>query len=422
MELGFRIVAPRITGDGSRPSGWRLTLNSSSPRPRRRSTASSRRCPQRAQPLAADGERSRRSVLRYRRPSCTGTSSGPTFEFETALRAARCAHSTGQTAGGQCRPSTSPERFARRIHLPPTLTSTPTALNRGRYSPGSSTRASPASLSRAASSGAWTLSPGNSSGSPAPAAPALELPDGVAVVQRVPNRRPHTFPSEVVKCRLADGRELSLFAKYQAGAGNPAHGHRGGVAYEADVYRHVLRSSSSSTPRFHGSYSDVDAGETWLVIEYLDGGQRVVDTTAPKQAGGQPRVGAMPLAAAWLGHFHSEHEAERDPAACLLTIYDGDYYTGWARRTALLAADWRDSFPWLATLCMRGAEAMTVLQGTPLTVVHGEFYPGNVLIRNGTVYPIDWESAAVAAGEIDLAALIEHWPVEIARRCIRAYR
>jgi len=250
---------------------------------------------------------------------------------------------------------------------------------------------------------------------------ALELPDGVAVVQRVPNRRPHTFPSEVVKCRLADGRELSLFAKYQAGAGNPAHGHRGGVAYEADVYRHVLRSSSSSTPRFHGSYSDVDAGETWLVIEYLDGGQRVVDTTAPKQAGGQPRVGAMPLAAAWLGHFHSEHEAERDPAACLLTIYDGDYYTGWARRTALLAADWRDSFPWLATLCMRGAEAMTVLQGTPLTVVHGEFYPGNVLIRNGTVYPIDWESAAVAAGEIDLAALIEHWPVEIARRCIRAY-
>jgi hypothetical protein len=37
---------------------------------------------------------------------------------------------------------------------------------------------------------------------------------------------------------------------------------------------------------------------------------------------------------------------------------------------------------------------------------------------------VDWESAAIAAGAIDLAALTEgqHWPVALVRRCERAYR
>jgi len=36
---------------------------------------------------------------------------------------------------------------------------------------------------------------------------------------------------------------------------------------------------------------------------------------------------------------------------------------------------------------------------------------------------LDWESAAVAAGEIDLAALTEgvYWPKSIVRRCEEAY-
>jgi hypothetical protein len=36
---------------------------------------------------------------------------------------------------------------------------------------------------------------------------------------------------------------------------------------------------------------------------------------------------------------------------------------------------------------------------------------------------VDWESAAIAPGEIDLAALTEgrHWPSEIVQECRRAY-
>jgi thiamine kinase-like enzyme len=45
-----------------------------------------------------------------------------------------------------------------------------------------------------------------------------------------------------------------------------------------------------------------------------------------------------------------------------------------------------------------------------------------VLVRGGQVYPVDWESAAIAAGEIDLASLTEKWPADIVRQLERDYQ
>src|SRR5688572_30557688 len=50
-----------------------------------------------------------------------------------------------------------------------------------------------------------------------------------------------TFPAEVLRCKMPDGRELTLFAKYLAGLGPNNHGHRGGVEYEIRVYDALLR-------------------------------------------------------------------------------------------------------------------------------------------------------------------------------------
>jgi aminoglycoside phosphotransferase (APT) family kinase protein len=45
----------------------------------------------------------------------------------------------------------------------------------------------------------------------------------------------------------------------------------------------------------------------------------------------------------------------------------------------------------------------------PVTLIHGEFYPSNVLVkRDGDrirVCPVDWETAAIGPGLLDLAAL-----------------
>jgi aminoglycoside phosphotransferase (APT) family kinase protein len=251
---------------------------------------------------------------------------------------------------------------------------------------------------------------------------ALGVREGLQVVKREPMRRPHTFPGEVVICRLADGRELALFCKYQKGNGPSSHGHRGGLDHEADVYKRVLAHSSSPTPQFYGSYRNGDTGETWLVIEYIAGAQRVLDTTAPERRSWTPEAGAMPLAARWLGGFHAEYELRWALGrGGTLRVYDTDYYQGWARRTALIASTPTVALPWVVVVCDRAVQALAVLEKGGQTLIHGEFYAGNVLVRGGVIYPVDWESAAVGAGEVDLAALIEHWPDEIANQCKDAY-
>jgi hypothetical protein len=238
----------------------------------------------------------------------------------------------------------------------------------------------------------------------------------VTVLDRRPNPYTSTFPSEIVTCRVHGGGELVLFCKYAAG-GHPdnVYGHRGGVAYEAAVYRHLLQPSRASTPTLYGTYTDVSTGDSWLVVEYLDKSLRlpqVAETAAP-----------MSLAARWIGQFHrvSEERLSHSPMPFLIR-YNAEYYLGWVRRTSLFAGHLHRRFPWLRTLCEHSEEFISLLSTSPLAVIHGEYYPKNILFRRGRVHPVDWESAAVAAGEIDLAALTENWGADIARQCELEYQ
>jgi hypothetical protein len=229
----------------------------------------------------------------------------------------------------------------------------------------------------------------------------------VVVLDREPTIRASTFPSEVVTCRLGHERERRLLVKYSAGQGHNCYGHRGGVPYEAKVYRHVLRPLQLTLPAFYGSYSDPTTGEVWLVIEYLEGSVRATKTAEP----------AMSLAAHWIGKFHAANELQLASSPMpLLNTYDVEYYTGWTRRTSLLAGRLHRRFPWLARLCERSEDMLaSVMLRSPQTVIHGEYYPGNLLFREGSIYPVDWESAAIAVGEVDLASLTDRWPGEIAQ-------
>ena len=54
-------------------------------------------------------------------------------------------------------------------------------------------------------------------------------------------------------------------------------------------------------------------------------------------------------------------------------------------------------------------------------VIHSEFYPGNLAQVNDQVVIVDWESATIAAGEIDVATLVLGWNEEMSRLCQREY-
>jgi hypothetical protein len=236
----------------------------------------------------------------------------------------------------------------------------------------------------------------------------------LTVLHREPNALASTFPSEIVTCRLDHENMLRLLCKYEGGHSHSSHGHRGGVPYEAAVYREVLQSSPVAAPRFYGAHTDSTTGETWLILEYLDQSVRVSK---------RPHLGSMELAARWIGQFHAAKERRLWTTPLLfLRRYDADYYLGWARRTALFAADLPQCPPWLPPLCQRFEEVVELLLASPPTVIHGEYYPKNILFRDGAVYPVDWESAAVAAGEIDLASLVEGWSAEMVQQCEAEYQ
>ena len=58
----------------------------------------------------------------------------------------------------------------------------------------------------------------------------------------------------------------------------------------------------------------------------------------------------------------------------------------------------------------------------PATVVHGELFPSNVLLRAaGPPCVVDWETAGEGAALLDLAALVLGWPPAQADRIARSY-
>ena len=46
----------------------------------------------------------------------------------------------------------------------------------------------------------------------------------------------------------------------------------------------------------------------------------------------------------------------------------------------------------------------------------------NIMYSRKTIYPVDWESAAVAIGEIDITSLTENWPPEFREVAMAEYQ
>jgi|ERR1051326_121064 hypothetical protein len=228
-------------------------------------------------------------------------------------------------------------------------------------------------------------------------------------MRRLANAYASTFPSEIVRCDFQDGTKLRVLCKHQTGSHYDGHGHWGGLEYEAMIYREILQGSSFSAPKFYGALAENN--HSLLVIEYLTQAMRINKLAQPA---------AMGAAARWIGRFHAEHGCNQRPG---LKRYDAEYYVGWARRTFLFAAPLRRRFTWLRRLCDRFAGLIESLLATPQTIIHGEYQPHNILSRQGIVYPLDWQSAAIAAGEIDLVGLLDgDWPDDLISHCETEYQ
>jgi aminoglycoside phosphotransferase (APT) family kinase protein len=235
----------------------------------------------------------------------------------------------------------------------------------------------------------------------------------VTIVERVTNPYSSTAWSEVVTCEL-DTQTVTFFCKY--GRPRPGRAHRQwrGVPYEARVYGDLLEELPLPTVPFYGAYGAESTDQTWLVLGHLDQCRRL------NKVNGVDMDAALQRSARWIGLFHAA--AER-AIGCrrFLRRYTRSYFRHWIDQTLALSRHAPEPVPWLSPLCAWTEGKLDLLLDSP-TVIHGEYYPRNILVQNGAVYPVDWETSGVAAGEIDLASLVDGWPTSVVRCCENEYR
>ncbi len=185
---------------------------------------------------------------------------------------------------------------------------------------------------------------------------------------------------------------------------------RAGVPYVVHVHERVLERCDLAHPRLLGRTHDDDA--LWLVFDHPEGAWRLHEIAT---------VEAMESAARWLATFHAVHEFEYARDMPELRRYHLDDFVAWADRAHRVADDGR--LPrWVGGLAGGFAEVADLLPDPPQTAIVGDAYGANMLVDGVRVYPIDFSGAAVGAGELDLASLLEGWPAGIVQRCRALYR
>jgi Ser/Thr protein kinase RdoA (MazF antagonist) len=192
---------------------------------------------------------------------------------------------------------------------------------------------------------------------------------------------------------------------------------------EIETYRSILP-EVPGPPAFFGAVADARSSRWWLFLERVHGVPltEVGDGASWREA------------ARWLARMHRRFEGlgDRLMLAAPLIWHDAAYYRRWLERSSAvldrvrpdLSARARARFDRLAA----GYEGLIDrLTDLPMTFLHGEFFPANVLIEGAgpapRIRPIDWEMAAVGPGAIDLAALVGgEWSEDERASMTAAYR
>ena len=172
---------------------------------------------------------------------------------------------------------------------------------------------------------------------------------------------------------------------------------------EGEAYRDVLAPWGVDVP------GCLAAGRDWLLLEAVDG--------VPLWQAGE--LGTWEAAARWLGDLHGRGAPS---AAGRLLRYDAAHLADRLARAATAAAPGA-----LAPVGAVWDVAVERLLAWPRALVHGDFYPSNVLVSatgSGAprIRPVDWELAGIGPGLLDLAALTSGaWTPLERRRLAAAY-
>lgn len=249
---------------------------------------------------------------------------------------------------------------------------------------------------------------------------AGRLRSPVARVVRRPSAYRTSFALEELEVRLEDGTTVELMFKDLGPGALDEEARRAKPGFlhdplrEIETYRTILAPAGIG-PAFYGAAVDPEAGRHWLFVEKVRGVELW-------QVG---EVETWQAVARWVAGMHARfsEKAEGLAGPARLLRYDADLYRRWMPR-ALEFGDDRARAT-LEPLAGKYEQVVGRLAGLPATVIHGEFYASNVLVRDEDrgPCPTDWEMAAVGPGLLDLAALTSGtWTEEERTALALAYR
>jgi hypothetical protein len=169
---------------------------------------------------------------------------------------------------------------------------------------------------------------------------------------------------------------------------------------EIETYRSVLSHARLGTPLFYGATVNPAANRYWLFLEKVPG-------TRLKELG---EFRTWELAARWVAVMHAEYAPQVNALKqkTHLLNYDRGYLDRWISRARHVSGGTPATAKQIDTLAQCYDALVERLAALPVTLIHGEFYPSNILVRDTpsgpSVSPVDWEMAAVGPALLDLAA------------------
>jgi hypothetical protein len=232
-----------------------------------------------------------------------------------------------------------------------------------------------------------------------------------------------SFPVDELDLCLHDGIPLKLVMKDLSASAMSAEARRVRPDFlydprrEIQVYRWILPHAPSGTAAWYGAVVNATARRYWLFLERVAGLEL-------RHVGA---LGAWTRAARWIARFHRSFAASavsRLVHTSRLLVYDDAFYWMWLERAQRFAARRPRVREIVDRIARRHSTIVDRLVRLPRTLIHGEFYPCNIMIqrgRGGRVCPVDWEMAAFAPGLMDLASLTTGWSPRVQRALAAAY-
>jgi len=234
-------------------------------------------------------------------------------------------------------------------------------------------------------------------------------------------RSSSSFRTEHLRVSLDGDRPLRVFFKDL----NPEHQMEKARAVRAvdlapslrelRMYQSVLSPERYGTLRLYASRWEPGPGLFWIFLE--DGGRTVLHNFLDL-----PRWTA---AARWAARFHAATGKLSEAETGFLPQYDRAHYRKCADHveTILPNLDARER-----AIVARGLDAYAKridwLSALPRSVIHGQFFGKNIMLRRATaarkIAVIDWETAALGPGTFDLVSLTSGKWTREERQAMRA--